>query len=69
MLAGARILEVHMRLADSPEPNPDYGVAHDPKQLAEYVQRVRSAEAELGSGVKRLMPAEETMARYRTVTT
>ncbi len=67
--AGAGVVEFHLRLDSTPESNPDYACALDPKQAVEYCRLIRLAEVMMGDGVKRLMPAEETMARYRTVTT
>lgn len=65
VLAGAHVLEVHMRLDSSNPANPDYGVAWAPADLAEYVRRVREAEAKLGDGVKRQQPCEQEMAQFK----
>ena len=63
--AGARILEVHFRLADTDPANPDYGTALDPYELGLYVGYVREAEMMLGDGVKRPQACEAEMSRYR----
>jgi sialic acid synthase SpsE len=68
VLAGARILEVHMRTADANPDNPDYGVALAPDRLKQYVELVREASQKLGDGVKRAQPCEAEMLKYRTVT-
>jgi N,N'-diacetyllegionaminate synthase len=65
VLAGARIVEVHCRANSTSPDNPDYGCAWDPRQLIEYVALVREAEAKRGDGVKRAMPCEAEMQRYR----
>jgi sialic acid synthase SpsE len=65
VLAGARILEVHSRLADSNPSNPDYGVALDPERLKDYVTLVREAEVKLGDGIKAAQLCESAMLRYR----
>jgi sialic acid synthase SpsE len=66
VLAGARILEVHMRLADSDPSNPDYGVALDPVKLRYYVDAVRRAEQSMGEPVKKGQPCESAMLKYRS---
>lgn len=62
---GAEIVEFHLRLNDTDRQNPDYGHARAPGWARVYVSNIRQAEAMLGSGVKRQMPAEAEMARYR----
>lgn len=63
--AGATILETHFRLDECDPANKDYAVAFTPAEFKQYVQNVRDCEAALGDGVKRVMPAEEPMLRYR----
>jgi sialic acid synthase SpsE len=63
--AGASILETHFRLDDCDPSNKDYAVAFTPAEFKTYVQNVRDCEAAMGDGVKRIMPAEEPMLRYR----
>lgn len=62
---GAEIIEFHMRLHDTSHSNADYLVSRDPEEAREYVQNIRTAELMLGDGVKRVMPAEEPMLKYR----
>ena len=61
---GAQAIEFHFRLEDCDPTNADYAVARSPEAAREYVANVRLAEAMLGSGVKRIMPAEAPMLRY-----
>ena len=64
--AGALILEVHMKLEDTDPANPDAGeFALLPESLTAYVTFVRQVETMLGDGVKRQMPSEAAMAKYR----
>ena len=63
--AGAQILEVHFRLADTDPANPDYATALTPAELTEYVRLVRLAEVMLGSGVKEPQPVEAEMMPFR----
>jgi sialic acid synthase SpsE len=57
--AGARILEVHFRLADTSPTCPDYCVSLSPGELQQYITNARMAGTLLGTGVKRVMPSEE----------
>ena len=63
--AGAEIIEFHVRLDDTLPTNADYQVSRSPAEAREYVANVRLAERMLGDGVKRVMPCEEPMLRYR----
>lgn len=63
--AGARVIEFHIRLADTDPTNADYAVARTPEEALEYVRNVRFAEAAMGDGVRRVMPSEAPMLRYR----
>lgn len=65
--AGAEIIEFHFRLADTDPANADYVVARSPLQAFEYVQNIRLAEKMVGDGIKRIMPCEEKMLKYRTL--
>ena len=65
VLVGAGVVEVHLRLAETDPCNPDYACALDPTDLSDYVEAIRRAEIMLGDGVKRIMPAETYMLRYR----
>ena len=62
---GAGMVEFHVRLNDTDPANADYRVARDPREAAEYVRNIRTAETMLGDGNKRVMPSEEPMLRYR----
>jgi sialic acid synthase SpsE len=57
--AGARVLEVHFRLDDTPPTCPDYCVSLTPGELQQYITNARLAWTLLGTGVKRVMPSEE----------
>lgn len=63
--AGAQVIEFHVRLDDTDPANADYAVARAPAEALEYVRNVRFAEAVLGDGIRRAMPAERAMLRYR----
>lgn len=63
--AGAEVIEVHIRLDDADLKNPDYPHALPPRKLRQYVENIRITEAAMGDGIKRLMPAEEAMRRFR----
>lgn len=65
VLAGARMLEVHLRLDDTSPANPDYPPALSPAEFARYVALVRDAEVRLGDGVKRVMDVEREMSAYK----
>ena len=63
--AGAQIIEFHVRLNDTSPKNADYAVARTREEARVYVENIRTAELMLGDGVKRVMPSEESMMRYR----
>ena len=63
--AGARIIEFHLRLAETDPSNADYAVARTADEAREYVANIRLAEKMLGSGDRRAMPCEKPMLRYR----
>ena len=63
--AGAAILEAHVRLNDTDPANPDCAVSFSPAELRAYIVNVRLAERMCGDGVKRAMPSEAPMLRYR----
>lgn len=62
--AGARVIEFHLRLADTLPTNADYAVARSPEAARVYVKRIRLAERILGDGEKRVMDCERPMLRY-----
>jgi sialic acid synthase SpsE len=66
VLAGARIVEVHLRLADSPKDNPDFGCALSPGQLKDYTSRIRDAEVRVGEGPRSVQACERGMLQYRS---
>ena len=63
--AGAKVIEFHVRLMDTDPANADYAVARPPEEALEYVRNIRFAETAMGDGVRRVMPSEESMLRYR----
>ena len=63
--AGARIIEVHFRIQGADPTHPDFPHSLDEGQLGEYIARIREAEEMLGDGVKRVMPSEEPLLRFR----
>lgn len=68
VLAGAQVLEVHIKLDETDSSNPDAGAhALGPHAFRFYVEDVRRAEVMLGDGVRRVDPSETAMARYRVV--
>lgn len=69
--AGACVLEKHLTL-DRQAVGPDHTTSLDPEGFAEYVSRVRQAEAALGSGTLGMTEREEPVrrvARKSVVTT
>lgn len=66
LAAGAtRFIEFHVRLDDTDPANPDYAVARDPREAAEYVANIRQAERVMGDGLAVSQPCEAPMERYR----
>lgn len=63
--AGATIIEAHLKLDDTDPENPDAPHSRAPAAFAEYVSNIRFAEACLGDGKSRVMPAEAAMLPYR----
>lgn len=63
--AGASIIETHIRLDDCDPENPDYAVAFSPREFAQYVANIRTAEQMMGDGEKRVQPCEEWALPYR----
>jgi sialic acid synthase SpsE len=60
--AGARIVEKHFTLDKSRDTFRDHQLSADPDDFAELVERVRAAEAVLGSPVKEVQPSERATA-------
>ena len=65
VLAGAEIVEFHIRLHETRKDNADYQVALDPVLARYYVEGIRLAEQALGDGIKRIMPCEQAMLPYK----
>ncbi len=61
---GATVIEKHVTL-DRSLPGPDHQHATTLPEFAEMCLAVRQAEAALGNGIKRVMPAEEPLLKYR----
>lgn len=60
--AGATIIEKHIT-PDRTLRGPDHGFALEPEMFRNLVKEIRSAEAMLGDGVKRVMPSEDPTDR------
>ena len=56
---GARVIEKHFTLDKNLSEFRDHKLSADPGEFADLVHRIRAAEEMLGTGVKRVMPAEE----------
>jgi sialic acid synthase SpsE len=65
VMAGATVVEAHIRLADTSPDNPDYAAALSPSEFTEYVRNVRDAEEAYDSDVKGVQPCEEWALPYR----
>ena len=63
-MAGARIIEAHIRRNATPPDNPDYPHALDHYGWTAYVQNIRTAERALGSGEKLTQPSEAALRRF-----
>lgn len=70
--AGAKVIEKHICLVSTDPKNPDVGhslLADGADRIGntfrKYVWLIREAEKAMGDGVKRIMPAEEAMCRYK----
>lgn len=59
---GAKLIEKHITL-DRSRPGPEHHVAADPREFAEFLLAIRSAEAMLGDGAKRPAPGESENAK------
>jgi len=65
VVAGAEIVEAHLRSEDTHKDNPDYDHAMTTDQFLSYVAQIRMVEKALGSGKKEKQPCEEAMRQYR----
>ena len=63
--AGAEVVEFHLRLDETPSDNPDFPHSRSPRDAMTYVANLRTAESMLGDGIKRAMPSEQAMLKYR----
>lgn len=63
--AGARAVERHIRLSDTPSDNPDYPHAMDPAGFMRYVEHIRNAAVALGDGMVKVQQCETESLRYR----
>ncbi len=64
VMAGASIIEVHIRSEFTPNTNPDYPHSLDPETFEQYVSNIMVAEELLGSGQKLTQPAEAANRQY-----
>ena len=62
---GARVIEKHLRLADTPFDAPDFPHSTTPYEFGAMVGAIRAAESALGDGQKRAMPCEGPMMALR----
>ena len=62
--AGAQVVEVHFCLPETEADNPDRVVSHEPDGLTRYIIHLRLAETMMGTGAKKIMPAEAAMEKY-----
>lgn len=65
VMAGARVVEAHICLEDTPSTNPDFAAAFWPESFWAYVYGIREAETMLGDGRKKVEPAEAAMLKYK----
>lgn len=65
VLAGAEIIEAHLKGPFTSDQNPDAPHSMTAIQFGEYVHQIRQAERAIGDGVKRVQPAEEQWQQYR----
>ncbi len=59
---GACVIEKHLTL-DKDMPGPDHKASLEPRELADFVRRIRNTEAALGSGKKAPFQSEKAIAR------
>ncbi len=64
---GANMIEKHFTL-DRKSPGPDHAFAIEPAELKAMVQAIRETEKAIGTGIKRVLPAEDAIvAKYNFV--
>ncbi|MFN3482381.1 N-acetylneuraminate synthase family protein [Rhabdaerophilum calidifontis] len=64
---GARVIEKHFTRSKTQSAFRDHQLSAEPAELREMVARIREANALLGDGVKRAMPAESGSAARRSI--
>lgn len=64
---GAKIVEVHFKLFDTPVDNPDYGHSLHVNQLRQYIANIRQAELMLGDGIKKVEKCEEWALQHKVI--
>lgn len=62
---GAKIIEVHFMLYETPATNPEYGHSLWPETLGDYISHIRDAEVMLGDGVKKIEKCEEWALKHK----
>jgi sialic acid synthase SpsE len=62
---GAKIVEVHFKLQDTPSDNPDYDHSLWPEQLRAYISNIRQAELMLGDGIKKIEASEQWALKHK----
>lgn len=62
---GAKIVEVHMRLLNTPKSNCDYKHSLTPNLLKQYIKNIRDAEVMLGDGMKKIEKCEEWALEHK----
>jgi N-acetylneuraminate synthase len=65
VMAGATVVEAHIRLDGTPKRNPDFLHSHNPASFTQYVDNIRLAERMLGDGVKKIEACERAMVQHR----
>jgi len=69
VMAGATILEAHLRLRTTDVDNPDYPHAMTSDQFQSYVLNAKEAISMLGSGKKAVTQSEQSLSGFRVVQT
>ena len=64
VMAGAAIIEVHVRSEFTATTNPDYPHSLYPAQLQQYVENVMVAEWAKGTSTKMTQPSEAPNRKY-----
>lgn len=65
VVAGAEIIEAHLRSDDTSPDNPDHDHAMTTDQFLAYVAQIRMVEKALGTGKKERQTCEAVMTQYR----